>query len=154
MTQIFPNAKHERMANIELIELENLRPHEGVDSARLKKLKEEIKSDGILKLAIAVDKCGNIILDGHHRVAALRELGYEKIPVVFVDYGSSDIQVRSRRKSMQLTKEDVTKAGIGSEKMPPKTSKHMVKIGGAMKHISVIEKRVDMPLDELKKVHE
>ncbi len=72
--------------SIELIEITKLKEHEEVDSRHLKELKEEIKSNGLLKKAILVDSNTNIILDGHHRLHALKKLGYSKIPVVFVDY--------------------------------------------------------------------
>jgi len=150
MTRSFSTAKYGRMINIELVELDKLKPHEGVDSAHLRELKEEIKSDGILKFAIAVNKDRNIILDGHHRVAALKELGCAKTPVVFVDYNSSGIEVQSQRKGIRLTKKEIIKAGLGSKKFPPKTSRHMIKIRDALRHITAIEKRVNIPLEELK----
>jgi ParB-like chromosome segregation protein Spo0J len=142
--------KKENDISVELVDLDKLKHHEMVDSARLKKLREEIKSDGILKLAIAVDKNRNIIIDGHHRAVALKELGYTKIPVVFVNYDSPDIEVQSWRNPVKLTKEDVIKAGMSSEKLPPKTSKHMVWVDGVQKHISAIERIVNIPLEKLK----
>lgn len=150
MTYICLTTKLGRKPNIELVELGKLKPHEGVDSAHLKELKEEIESDGILKFAIAVDKDRNIILDGHHRVAALKELVCTRIPVVFVDYSSPYIEVQSRRNPVQLTKEEIIEAGVGLKKLPPKTSRHMIRIGGVLKHISAIEKRVDIPLEKLR----
>jgi ParB-like chromosome segregation protein Spo0J len=136
--------------NVELIELDKLQPHEEVDFEHLRKLKEEIRSDGVLKFAITVSKNGKIIIDGHHRVAALKELGCTKIPAIFVDYSSPDIEVQSWKDYIQLTKEEIIKAGMGSKKLPPKTSRHIIRIGSALKHISAIEKRVDIPLEELK----
>jgi len=143
--------KSGKVLSVELVNLDRLKPHEGVDCVYLRELKKEIESDGILKFAIAVDKKGNIILDGHHRVAALKELGCAKIPVIFIDYSSPDIEVQNQRNGTMLTKEEIIKAGLGLKKFPPKTSKHMIKIGGALKHISAIEKRVNIPLEELKK---
>jgi ParB-like chromosome segregation protein Spo0J len=150
MTHMLFTTKLGRTPNIELVELNRLKPHEEVDSVHLKELTEEIKSDKILKFAIAAENDGDIILDGHHRVAALKELGCTKIPVVFVDYRSSDIEVQSQRNPVEVTKEEIVKAGMGLKKLPPKTSKHMIRINGVLKHISVIEKRVDIPLEELK----
>jgi len=135
--------------NVALVELSKLKPHEEVDLLYLKELKQEIKSDGILKLAIAVDKDTNIILDGHHRVAALKELGCTKIPVVFVDYNSSMISVTGH-KSANITKKDVIEAGLSPKKFPPKTSRHIIKIDDVWKHISAIQKQVNIPLKELK----
>ncbi|MEM2994786.1 MAG: ParB N-terminal domain-containing protein [Candidatus Bathyarchaeia archaeon] len=136
--------------SVEITELDKLKHHEMVDFARLKKLKEEIKSDGVLKLAIAVDKNTNIIIDGHHRAMALKELGCTKVPVVFFDYNSPDIEVQCWRNPENLTKEDVIKAGLSREKLPPKTSKHMIWVDGVQKHISALEKEVNIPLERLR----
>lgn len=133
----------------QLVELNRLRQHEEADPWHLKELKDEIKSDGILKFAIAVDIKTNIILDGEHRFNALKELGCKKIPVVFVDYSSPKIEVRSWRKCEQSTRKDVIRAGFSEKKLPPRTTKHVVRIGGRLRHISAIEKRVDMPLEKL-----
>jgi ParB-like chromosome segregation protein Spo0J len=151
MIDMLFTTKLERTPNIELVELNMLKPHEDVDPVRLKELTEEITSDKILKFAVAAEKDRCIILDGHHRVAALKELGCIKIPVVFVDYRSSEIEVQSQRNTVELTKEEIVKAGTGLKKLPPKTSKHLVRINGVLKHISVIEKRVNIPLEELKR---
>jgi hypothetical protein len=150
MIHIFSTKKDEKIPKLGLIELDKLKPHERVDSVYLKKLKEEIRSDEILKFAIAIDKDTNIILDGHHRVVALKELGCAKIPAVFVDYSSSNIEVQSQRNPAKLTKEEIIKAGIGLKKLPPQTSRHMIRIEGSLKHISAIEKRVNIPLGELR----
>jgi ParB-like chromosome segregation protein Spo0J len=147
---ISPPIKFRKMFDMELVELDKLKPHEGVDSVHLRELKKEIKGDGILKFAIAINKNRNIILDGHHRVAALKELGCTKIPAIFVDYSLSNIEVQSQKNGIQLTKDKIIRAGLSLKKLPPKTSKHMIKIGNSIKHISVIEKRVNIPLEKLK----
>jgi len=134
----------------QLIELGALKQHEEVDRAHLRELKKEIESDKILKFAIAVDKNTNIILDGEHRFNALKELGCTKIPVIFVDYGSPDIEVKAWRKNDQVTKKDVIEAGLSGKKLPPKTSEHMIRIRNTLKHISAIEKRVNTPLKKLR----
>lgn len=136
--------------NAQLIDLSVLKQHEEVNLAHLRELKEEIESDQILKFAIAVDKSTNIILDGEHRSNALKELGCTKIPVVFVDYGSPDIEVKAWRKNEQVTKKDVIEAGLSGKKLPPKTSEHMIRIRNTLKHISAIEKRVNTPLKKLR----
>lgn len=139
-----------RLLSAQLVELNKLRQHEEADPMHLKELKEEIRSDGILKLAIAVDINTNIILDGEHRFNALKELGCKRIPVVFVDYNSPDIKVQAWRKGEQLTKKDVIKAGFSEKKLPPMTTKHMVKTCNRLRHISAIEKRTDIPLEKLR----
>jgi len=132
-----------------LVELARLRAHEEVDFTHLRKLKEEIDSDRVLKFAIAVDKGTNIILDGHHRVSALKELGCERIPVVFVDYGSFQIKVDNWRNGPEVTKRMVVDAGLSGRSFPSKTSKHMIRINGKFMHISTIEKKVSFPMRNL-----
>jgi ParB-like chromosome segregation protein Spo0J len=137
------------VTEVRLIELDKLRQHEEVDPAHLKELKEQIRSDKILKFAIVVDKNTNVILDGEHRFNSLKELGCRRIPVVYVDYNSPDIQVQSWRNNLHLTKKDIIEAGLSEKKLPPKTSKHMIKIGDCLLHISAIQKRTDVPLEVL-----
>ena len=49
-----------------------------------------------------------------------------------------------------MTKKDIIKAGLGRKKFPPMTSKHVVKEGNGISHISAIERRIDIPLEVLK----
>jgi len=134
----------------QLVELDKLKQHEEVDPAHLKALKEEIESDTILKFAIVVDKNTNVILDGEHRFDSLKELGCKSIPVIYIDYNSPDIEVQSWRNNPRLTKKAVIEAGLSGRKLPPKTSKHMIRIGSILLHISTLEERVDIPLEELR----
>lgn len=135
---------------VQLVELKTLREHEEVDEVYLEELKVNIKRDGMLKFAIAVDKNTNIILDGVHRFNALKQLGCFKIPVVFVDYNSPDIEVNSWRKDWKVTKQIVIEAGLHGKKIPPHTSKHMIRSQAGLRHISVIERCVNFPLKELR----
>jgi len=57
------------------IDLEALKEHEEIRPDYLEQLKNEILSDGFLKMPIAVDKKTYIILDGHHRLHALKKIG-------------------------------------------------------------------------------
>lgn len=153
MTQTYSITDYEKTCTVEFVKLDKLQSHEAIDPILLEELKREIKSDGILKFAIAVDRNRSIILDGHHRVAALKDLGCMKVPAILIDYDSSNIEVQSQRNSIRLTKKDVIMAGTGLKKLPPKTSKHMIRINGIIEHISAIEKRINIPLAELKEAN-
>lgn len=132
------------------VNLSSLIGHEETKLKQFEKLKNEIQRDGILKKPIAVDKNTNIILDGHHRFNAIRSMGLTKIPVIFVDYNSPDVVMRPWRKSDEnLTKEMMIEKVLKGEKFPPKTTKNFVKVNGKLKHISEIEKPVNVPLEEL-----
>lgn len=142
-------ASMQQLSKVDLVELRRLRAHEEVDFNHLKELKKEIASDRILKFAVAVDKDTNIILDGHHRFSALKELGCKRIPAVFVDLNSLQIEVNSFRNDRKVTKEMVVNAGLSGNRFPPKTSKHIIRINGELKHILAIEQNVNLPLKNL-----
>jgi hypothetical protein len=130
--------------------INELKEHEEVESGYLGKLKKQITKDNILKKPIVVDKNTKIIIDGHFRFNSLKQLGYSKIPAFLINYNSPEILVRTWRKNEKITKEDVLLAGLNGKKFPPKTSKHMVKIGDSLEHISVVERRINIPLKELR----
>jgi len=133
-----------------LINLEDLKEHEEIRPDYLEELKNEILGDGILKMPIAVDKETYIILDGHHRLHALKKIGCNKIPVIMVDYQSSEIEVIPWREGEKITKAMIIHTALTGKRMAPKTSKHMIRVGGELKHISILETVINIPLDELK----
>jgi len=147
MTALFYTPRH---VKAQLVELNKLLEHEECDQFHLEELIKEIATDRILKLAIVADKDTNIILDGEHRFNALKKLGCKKIPVIYIDYNSPNIEVQTWRNDIYLTKKGVIKAGLGKKKFPPITSKHVVKDSKGVSHISSIEKKVDIPLEILK----
>ncbi len=103
-----------------------LREHEEVIRDKVDLLCEIIESDGYLKYPILVDARTFTVLDGHHRLHALKALGYDYIPVFFVDYAESYIRVGSWRKDYIVTKIDVLKRALTGAKYPPRTSRHML----------------------------
>ena len=133
-----------------LIDLSELKEHEQIRPEYLEELKNEILSDGILKMPIAVDKKTYIILDGHHRLHALRRIGCKRIPCILFDYQSPEIQVLPQREGETVTKGLVIETALTGRRMPPKTSKHMVMVGGELKHISILETVINIPLEKLK----
>ncbi|GAG02374.1 unnamed protein product, partial [marine sediment metagenome] len=76
-----------------LVSINKLKSHEAVNKKHLDVLLGEIKKDGVLKHPVVVDRKTNVILDGHHRVTALKKLGIKKIPVYLVDYMNKEIRV-------------------------------------------------------------
>ncbi|MHA2250142.1 MAG: hypothetical protein ACXAD7_07260 [Candidatus Kariarchaeaceae archaeon] len=72
--------------DINMVELEELIPHEMTIAEELEHFKEGIVIDGTIFYPILVDKESQVILDGHHRQAGLIQLGYKNIPVVYLNY--------------------------------------------------------------------
>ena len=133
-----------------LIDLVALKEHEEIRPDYLEELKNEIVSDGILKMPIAVDKNNYIILDGHHRLHALKKIGCKKIPVILVDYRSPEVSVIPWREGENITKDMIIHTALTGGRMPPKTSKHMIMVVGELKHISILETVINIPLERLK----
>lgn len=132
-----------------IVEINSLKEHERINEKYCERLKNIIKKDGIIKKAITVDNNTRIVLDGHHRLNALKKLGCKMIPAILVDYNSSEIQVLSWN-GKGIDKNMVITAGLTTKKFPPKTSKHIVIVNGKPRHITFIEKRVNVPLSDLK----
>lgn len=75
------------------MELEGLNLHEEVDPGILRPLIHEIEDDEALWCPVIVDKESMVVLDGTHRVNALRILGCKYVCVYFVDYSDPEIVV-------------------------------------------------------------
>jgi ParB-like chromosome segregation protein Spo0J len=66
-----------------------------------------------------------VILDGHHRYAALVRLGARRIPVAFVDYKDPKIRIESwRAQETPPTKAEVVARAVAHHLFPPKTTRH------------------------------
>ena len=133
-----------------IVPIDDLKEHEEVDPDHLEAIKQEIESDRAVKLAVIADVNTNVVLDGEHRLTALRELGCSRVPVVFVKYQSQNILVDSWVVGERLTKDAVIAAGLSGRRLPPKTSKHLICVDGKYEHISVLGRMVEVPLGELK----
>ncbi len=139
-----------KMDDIVFLKIEEMKEHEEIRPDYLEELKNEILSDGILKMPIAVDKNTYIILDGHHRLHALKKIGCKKIPVILVDYQSPEVHVVTWREGENITKEIIIHTALTGSRMPPKTSKHMIMVKGELQHISILETVINIPLEKLK----
>jgi len=78
---------------LKIVPLQELYIHEEIIPTALEQLKQEILSQQVIKHPILVDSKTLVVLDGMHRVAALRGLGYNLIPVCLVDYQNPAIEL-------------------------------------------------------------
>ena len=126
-----------------VVELARLHGHERTREPLLGDLVAQIKKDGYLRRPILVEAEHLVILDGHHRVEALRILGCRKIPVYLVDYGDPAIVLATWPGAIvsTVTKEEVVDRGVRGDPFPPKTTRHVV---------SLDVEEVRMALDELR----
>ena len=79
--------------DLALAEIDRLHLHEETIPELLEDLTRAIEEDGILEDPVIVDRETFVVLDGMHRVKALRRLGCRFIPVCFVDYHNPEIRV-------------------------------------------------------------
>jgi len=133
-----------------LVKITELIGHEQTIEEYLEELKNTIRSDGVLKKPIVVDEKHNVIIDGHHRLEALKRLRCQKIPVYFINYESQMVKIESWRDTEPITKDVVIRSALEGKKLPPKTTRHMVRASTHWVHISHIQKEINIPLEELK----
>ncbi|MHA1733510.1 MAG: hypothetical protein ACTSU5_16300 [Promethearchaeota archaeon] len=79
---------------VSLVPVNSLTVHEEVIEASLSRLVLQIRNWGVIKDPIIVDSEHYIILDGNHRAAAFRQLGYSYIPACVVPYDNPRILLR------------------------------------------------------------
>jgi hypothetical protein len=67
--------------------------HEEIIPELLDELTRDIKQSGVVKDPVVVDERTRVVLDGMHRVAALREMGCAYLPICGVDYQNPSIKI-------------------------------------------------------------
>lgn len=76
-----------------LEDLSKVRIHEEIILEMLEELVSEIKSSSVVRNPVIVDLNSLVVLDGMHRVAALKKMGCRYLPVCLLDYQSSNVHV-------------------------------------------------------------
>ncbi len=90
-TIVHPRIKLE----IKLEAVDNLIVHEQILDQYLSQLVVDLASDKCLMHPVVVDRKSLVVLDGMHRMAAARELGWRVIPVCLLDYNNFNVSVKS-----------------------------------------------------------
>lgn len=134
-------------SKIDLVDISHLKPHEEIDSAKLKDLKGCITEHGLM-FPIVADKKTKIILDGHHRYNVFKKMKLAKIPVFYVDYSDNRIVVDSWS-GKKITKQDVIDKVASGKVFPLKTTKHMFLSDDGPKHISSVLPSANVRISEL-----
>lgn len=110
---------------VTLVPAERLRIHEEVVAPKVEELAAALRREGSVRLAIVADATTYVVLDGHHRLAALRKLGCKRIPVLLVDYHQPGIRVGTWRAGEKPpSKDEVLRQAEAGKPFPPKTTRH------------------------------
>ncbi len=80
---------------IRIADLDSLKRHEKFVDSHLEDLEASLDEKGVISDPVIADENSNVILDGMHRVEAISRLGYDKIPVCFLDYQTPEIELRT-----------------------------------------------------------
>jgi len=125
-----PASRTTSTVRFDVVEIHRLHPHERIRPSLLEELTERIRRDGHLKRPILVAERDLVILDGHHRVEAVRVLGCHRIPAYLVDYLSPAVEVGTWPGAAiaSVTKEEVIRRGLAGDPFPPKTTRHSLTI--------------------------
>jgi len=86
--------------DIAIVDVESLHMHEETVPELVDQLVRSFRSDECVKHPIIVDKESMVVLDGVHRVVALRRLGVRRVPACLIDYNNPAIEVLSWYRSI------------------------------------------------------
>lgn len=111
-----------------LVPIENLRAHERFDEESVAELVEELRRTGTFADPIWVARASLVILNGHHRVEALRRLGAERVPAWLVDYETDLVTLEPWRPGIPITKAEVIHRATHGDLFPPKTTRHHLRV--------------------------
>jgi len=137
-------------ARFALLPIRDLKTHEEAEPDRVRRVVKQMRSTGMVRKAIVVDSKSMVVLDGVHRLTALKELGARKVPAWLIDYSDDDVVVLGKDKA-PFPKELVIRAATVGPKLRPKSTRHMVRgEDGGLVHVSRIGGEVAVTLSSLR----
>ncbi len=109
----------------ELVPLDRLRPHEAIDETAVQAIIADLHIRRVFREPIWIARDSNVILNGHHRWAAMRAIGARRIPAWVFDYlGDDTIHLDRWTPGEPISKSEVVEAGETGRLFPPKTTRH------------------------------
>ena len=107
------------------IDIDLVFPHEKVIVNKKEILKNNLKykDDYVIISSIIICMETHMIIDGHHRYFALKELGIEKIPVTLINYFSEKIKTDDNN---SFSKNEIIENAKKGKLYEPKSTKHLI----------------------------
>ena len=115
-------------ARFALVPIRDLHAHEQFVEESVVELMEEIRRAGVLTDPIWVSLGSLVILNGHHRVEAMRRMGASRIPAWLLDYETDIVSLERWHPGLPIPKAEVVRRGVGGHLFPPKTTRHKVRV--------------------------
>jgi hypothetical protein len=110
-----------------LVPIDQLHPHEEVEEENVAELVAEIERTGVFADPIWVARDSWVILNGHHRVEALRRLGAVRAAAWVLDYETDFVSVEPWRPGLPITKAEIVRRALEGLLFPPKTTRHRLR---------------------------
>jgi L-serine kinase (ADP) len=140
------------------IRISDLVPHERIQNDEIRVYVTTMLRTGVQKRPIVVHRIDGesryLILDGHHRVQALREMGCQYVMASKVDYFSPKIRARSWENSkLEWDKSEVLRTALRGELVGPKATKHQVLVNGRwvrFRRTASIMPVINQPIEDLR----
>lgn len=105
------------------IPLDQIKSHEEHIIERKNKLLEYLNENDYFVLpSMILDAHDFVILDGHHRLNILKDLGKKEEYVILLNYKCESI---ISHETNNITKKEIIEAGLSGKLLPPKSSKHI-----------------------------
>jgi ParB-like chromosome segregation protein Spo0J len=82
------------MGSLTFIEIDELIPHEEIIPSLLESVVSELRAAGMLLHPVVVSSQHHVVLDGNHRVEALRRIGAKRVLAYQIDYYSDEVAVK------------------------------------------------------------
>src|SRR5207245_8677696 len=95
-----------RLVEVDLRPIGSVLPHEETTTDLSSRLSDQIRADGFQRDPIIVDRENHVVLDGMHRLRALKELGARHILCHLVDYSSPEIRLERWARSLKGVKRE------------------------------------------------
>jgi len=89
----FELSKSDLDYQIAILPQKSLKLHEAVVDDHVMELLDAIDRQGMIRDPVIVDRETDVVLDGMHRVTAIRRLGLRGVPVCQVDYRATAIEI-------------------------------------------------------------
>jgi hypothetical protein len=108
--------------DIRLMRLQQLLPSEHVIPERVTEVVRAIQGCGYWTDPIRIECSTNVVMDGHHRLAAAGRLSLASVPCAGYTY--SEVEVRSRREEYVVDGVCIRDRALSGNPYPSKTTKH------------------------------
>ena len=110
---------------IEEVTVDSLVPHEKVLIVKKEILKSNLKykDQHLIISTILICSESSLIIDGHHRYIALKELGYDKVPVTLINYFSDKIITDEND---TFSKNEIISNSKKNILLEPKSTRHLI----------------------------